>query len=221
MRPTIGISRITSADFRISEPTPPPSAPTMRARGSGRSAVWISTASSPVSSAATHQPRRSSALKRVDDIRNHGDPEHLHGACGRIDHGRGDLGGAMLGDDDAGDARRLGGADQRAEILGILQMVEDKHRPGRHRGFLQGRRRDTAQLRARRPGGFPGASRRAARGARDRRGISRAPAAASIWLMRSSAPRSPRSSTRAASAGPATLPRRHCGRRASRRSARQ
>ena len=42
----------------------------------------------------------------------------------RLAHRRRDLGAAALGDDHAGRAQRLGGAADRAEVLGVLELVE-------------------------------------------------------------------------------------------------
>ena len=63
--PTIGIERIRSAFFRKSGETPSPSLPTISASGSGKSACWMSSASSPASSAAAHQPRALSAFRAL------------------------------------------------------------------------------------------------------------------------------------------------------------
>ena len=58
-----------------------------------------------------------------------GDLGHGHAldrARAAVGHGRGNACGAAVGQDDTVDAHGLGGADQRAEVLRVLQVVEDE-----------------------------------------------------------------------------------------------
>lgn len=57
-----------------------------------------------------------------------GDAEVFDGAGGSVDDGRSDIDGAIAGDEDAGNANGLGGAEERAEVLWVLEVVEDKDR---------------------------------------------------------------------------------------------
>ena len=60
------------------------------------------------------------------EIGHLGHAQMLDCAGAGIAHGRGDARGAAIRDDDAVHPHGLGGADQRAQVLGVLQMVEDE-----------------------------------------------------------------------------------------------
>ena len=62
-------------------------------------------------------------LEQGGQVGDPGDGQIGDGAGGGFTHHGGQTGGAALGDDDAVGARALGGADDRAQIVGIGQLV--------------------------------------------------------------------------------------------------
>ncbi len=63
-------------------------------------------------------------LQRADEVGDAGDADVLGGSGGGLGDGGGDGGGAAFGQDDAVDAGAVGGAEQRAEVVGVFDAVE-------------------------------------------------------------------------------------------------
>ena len=79
-------------------------------------------------------------LERLRDVRDPGDRAALHRARRGLRDRGGHADGAVLGDDDAVRAERVGGADDRAEVVRVLDPVEHDERAaaGRSRAPRRG-----------------------------------------------------------------------------------
>ena len=73
-------------------------------------------------------------LHQVADAR---DGHVLEGACGGAGHRLREPGAVALGQDDAGGPRRLGGAQDRAQVARVLDPVQDDEERGRVGGLDQ------------------------------------------------------------------------------------
>ena len=137
-------------------------------------------------------------LERADEVGDAGDADVLGGAGGGLGDGGGDGRGAALGQDDAVDARAVGGAEERAEVVGVFDAVEGEEEAvvrGRSRrgGFRCQQVFDGRGRRARGPGrGLPGGRRCGPRRVSWSRGSSetRTPAARQSWASRPAGHRS-------------------------------
>ncbi len=63
-------------------------------------------------------------FERADEVGDAGDADVLGGSGGGLGDRGGDRGRAAFGQDDAVDARAVGGAKQRAEVVGVFDAVE-------------------------------------------------------------------------------------------------
>jgi hypothetical protein len=81
--------------------------------------------------------------ERPAEVVDRAEQEMLHGACGRLDRGGRQGGLPTYREDHAMDTGRLGTAQQRADVLGILQRIEDQHE--RRLGTLRCPRQDVVQ----------------------------------------------------------------------------
>ena len=63
-------------------------------------------------------------LERADEVGDAGDSDVFGGTGGGLGDGRGDWGGAAFGQDDSVDSRAIGGAQERAEVVRVLDAVE-------------------------------------------------------------------------------------------------
>ena len=91
--------------------------------------------------------------EEVGEVAHARDAQVLDGAGRGLADGRRHLGGAALGDHDAGRAGALGRAADRAEVLRVLDLVErDDQRLARRRAARRRRRRGRRRRRRRRPG---------------------------------------------------------------------
>jgi hypothetical protein len=65
-------------------------------------------------------------FERTDEVSDAGDADVLGGSGGGLGDGRGDGSGPALGEDDSVYSGAVGGAKERAEVVGVLDAVQSK-----------------------------------------------------------------------------------------------
>ena len=110
---------------RTAGPRPWPSLPTTIASGPRRS-VWRAVNGASASEPAIRSPRTWRSASAPGQVVDRAEQQVLDGAGRGLDRGRAERRLAAGREDDAVDARRLGASQQRADVLGVLERIEDE-----------------------------------------------------------------------------------------------
>ena len=142
--PRIGIRMSRSQRRRTAGPRPCPSLPTTIASGPRRS-VWRAVSGASASEPTIRRPSTVQIGERAGQVVDRAEQQVLDGAGRRLDRGRGERRLAAGREDHAVDAGRLGAPQERADVLGILERVEDEDE--RRLGALDGPGEDVVERR--------------------------------------------------------------------------
>ena len=142
--PRMGIRMNRSQRRRMAGPRPWPSLPTTIASGPRRS-VWRAVSGASASGSDDPQAVRAEVGERAGQVVDRAQQQVFGGARRGLDRGRRQRRLAPGREDHAVDAGRLGAAEQRAEVLRILERVEDEHE--RRLAALRGAGEDVVERR--------------------------------------------------------------------------